>query len=69
MAQRMGMASRLGNAMQELGWERKKSRFEERYPEWGYERGTVLERQQRLKVDTYRGIVPSQPNDQREKSR
>ena len=48
MAQRQSMASTVGKAMQELGWQRRKSRFGGPRPEWAYERGNEVERRTRL---------------------
>lgn len=61
MAQRPSMATPVGRAMQELGWERRKSRFGGQNPEWAYERGTDAERRNRLIVAGDQ-VIPQQPS-------
>jgi hypothetical protein len=56
IAQRPNVAARVGNAMQELGWVRKKMRFGGKNTEYGYERGNDDERRVRLQVNSL-GLV------------
>lgn len=58
MAQRPAMSKSVGNAMQELGWERRKSRFGGLNPEWAYTRGTAAERRTRLTVGFHKLVIP-----------
>ncbi len=58
LAQQTAMNRLVGNAMQELGWQRRKSRFGGPNPEWTYERGTDAERRTRLSVSFHNQVVP-----------
>ena len=55
LAQQSAMSKPVSNAMQELGWNRKKLRFGGKNPEWGYERGNADERRHRLRNNS--GLV------------
>lgn len=56
LAQQTAMNRLVGSAMQELGWARKKTRFGEGNPQWGYARGNYVEQQRRLQVNSL-GLV------------
>ena len=66
MAQRPAMSKSVGNAMQELGWQRHKSRFGGKHPEWVYERGTDAERRARLSVSFSNQVIPWQESSVQE---
>lgn len=50
--------SRIGEAMRQLSWERKKLRFGGQNPEWAYVRGSDEERSRRIVVRTSLGSKP-----------